>query len=270
MRRVGQLKTVYLLPNFLTSVCLMCGAYAITMTLQQSYVYASLSIMVAGLFDGLDGRLARLTKSESDFGVEYDSLADLISFGVAPAILMYSWALSPFGRVGLMVTFLYIICAALRLARFNVQISKVEKSSFQGLPVPAAASYVVTLIIFYDHAFAAVPDKNALILLGMLTVAILMVSTVRYPSFKGIDFKSRRSFYYLVGLIAFIFVIALKPEVSLFVTSLVYLSYGLLRSVLSYLHKSEEGKSRPSGGMNKSASVKLLQINKTDGADHEK
>lgn len=272
MKKVGELKKIYLLPNLVTSAGLFAGAYSITLSLNKDFVWAAWAIMVAGIFDALDGRLARLTKSESAFGTQYDSLADLISFGVAPAILLYSWTLHSFARLGVVVTFLYIACAALRLARFNVQVDKVEKRSFQGLPVPAASGFLATLIIFYTHLYGPIRVESHLAMILCVALSILMVSTVRYPSFKGIDFRSRSPFYYLVGVIALIVVIALEPRVTLFLLASVYVSYGIIESLVLWQkgvfsrHAEEVAAKRH---RKKSGGTKVLQINRESARERQ-
>jgi len=144
-------KGIYLLPSIFTSLSLFCAFYSITASIKGSILHACWAIIIAGVFDGLDGRIARLTGSTSRFGEEYDSLVDMISFGIAPAILVYNWALQPYGRWGWLVAFLYIICTALRLARFNVQSESRENKYFQGLPTPGAAGMIATTVIIFNN-----------------------------------------------------------------------------------------------------------------------
>ena len=227
------MKKVYLLPNLMTTACMFAGACSIRMALAGDFVMAGWLILVAGICDSLDGRLARLTKSESAFGVQYDSLSDMVSFGVAPAILTYSWILNGYGRLGSVITFLYMACAALRLARFNVGGSRHDKGYFQGLPVPAAAGLLATWVIFYDHIYETIPAQSVLIVFVTALLAMLMVSSLRYPSFKAIDFRSRRSFHYLVGGVAALVVIAIEPRIVLFSGFVLYAVYGLFDGLLS-------------------------------------
>src|SRR4051794_37003749 len=142
------MKKIYLVPNFVTTANLFCGFYSIIATLNHEYLTASWAIIAAGIFDMLDGRIARLAKATSQFGVEYDSLSDLLSFGAAPAVLLYQWTLAPFDRLGWLAAFLFLACGALRLARFNVSTVVTPKNYFQGLPIPMAAGIVATFIIF--------------------------------------------------------------------------------------------------------------------------
>ena len=174
-------------------------------------------ILVAQLCDVLDGRIARLTRTTSSFGIQYDSLADLIAFGVAPGILVYQWALAPWGRWGWLAASLYVTCGALRLARFNVQIASAEKRYFLGLPIPAAADVIAaTVLLFYNFFGDASPSKHIVMLLLIYGVAALMVSEIRYYSFKEIRFHHRHPFQVLLGLIMLLYLTIGAPEVMLF------------------------------------------------------
>lgn len=244
MKRVDSSKKIYLLPNLVTTACLFAGVYSIMRSLNGDYVVAAWAIVVAGVFDALDGRLARLTRSESDFGMQYDSLSDLTSFGIAPGILVYSWALGHFGRVGTMVTFLYVACAALRLARFNVQVSRVEKNVFLGLPVPAAAILLSTMVIFYTFIFEQVKAESTLALGLTFGLALLMVSTIRYRSFKAVDFRKRSPFYYLVGGVIFIFALSLEPRITFFVATCIYVASGFIEEVIFFQKRAMKRRAR--------------------------
>jgi len=211
-------KGVYLLPNLFTSAGLFAGFYSIIATLDDQFWLAAVMILVAQLCDVLDGRIARLTRSTSSFGIQYDSLADLIAFGVAPGILVYQWALRPWGRWGWLAASLYVTCGALRLARFNVQVATVEKRHFLGLPIPAAADVIAaTVLLYYWFGGEGATNKHILMLLVIYAVAALMVSEVRYYSFKEIRFHHRHPFSVLLGLILLIYLTAGQPEVMLFV-----------------------------------------------------
>ena len=194
---------------------------------------AALAIVVAAVFDLMDGRLARLTRSTSKFGAEYDSLCDLISFGMAPAILLYLWALQPFGRMGWLACFLYVSCGALRLARFNVQHTVIEKAYFQGLPIPMAAGIVASSVLaFKDLAWD--PTGNSLLLAMTFLLAFVMVSTFRYRSFKDLDLKERLPFRYLVFGVAIVTIVAYRPEVNLFLLFMGYATLGAVSGVLGF------------------------------------
>jgi CDP-diacylglycerol--serine O-phosphatidyltransferase len=223
-RRIPPLRRgVYLLPNLFTSGGLFAGFYAIIATLQDDYRLAAMMILLAQLCDVLDGRIARLTRSTSSFGIQYDSLADLVAFGVAPGILVYEWALLPWGRWGWLAASLYVTCGALRLARFNVQIASVEKRHFVGLPIPAAADVVATTVLMYFYLGGeGAANKRILMLLVVFAVAALMVSEIRYYSFKEIRFHHRHPFPVLLGAIGVITLTIAEPETMLFLAATGY------------------------------------------------
>jgi CDP-diacylglycerol--serine O-phosphatidyltransferase len=211
-----RIRKIYIVPNFVTTANMFCGFYSMISAIQGDFVTASWAIMAAAVFDMLDGRVARLAKATSQFGVEYDSLSDLMSFGAAPAILLHQWALHPYGRLGWLAAFLFLACGALRLARFNVMSSVLPKKYFQGLPIPMAAGMVATFVIFVHEYPIWNDSRRWIVLLLTFGLASLMVSTVRFPSFKELNWRSRGSFGYLmVGVLAMILVAA-KPEIMLF------------------------------------------------------
>ncbi|MGH7260928.1 MAG: CDP-diacylglycerol--serine O-phosphatidyltransferase, partial [Nitrospiraceae bacterium] len=192
-------RAVYLIPNLLTTGNLFSGLFAILAVFKGHYVAAAVAILVALIFDMLDGKSARWTNSTSQFGVEYDSLADLVAFGVAPGLLMYGWALSVYDMLGPAVMFAFVACGALRLARFNVMAATSESKYFTGLPIPAAASVVATLVIFDHHAgLLGIAGQPVPALVLTLTLAFLMVSTIKYRSFKDLKFSGRAHFDNLV------------------------------------------------------------------------
>ena len=222
-------KGVYILPNFLTSLSLFCGFYAIVATMRGDYLQAAWAVIVSGLFDGLDGRIARMTNTTSKFGVEYDSLADLVAFGVAPAVLAYGWVLSGYGRWGWVAAFLYVACGAIRLARFNVESTNIGNKGnyFTGLPIPAAAGMVATTAIFCFYLDIADKTLLSILFIGMIYVlAFLMVSTIRFQSFKQFDYLSRKPFNAVVFAIVLIYSVASQPEIMLFAMGLTYVLSG--------------------------------------------
>ncbi|TMB01947.1 MAG: CDP-diacylglycerol--serine O-phosphatidyltransferase [Deltaproteobacteria bacterium] len=223
-RRIPPLRRgVYLLPNLFTTAGLITGFYSIIATLGHRYQLAAIMILVAQACDVLDGRIARLTRSASSFGEQYDSLADLVAFGVAPGILVYQWALVPWGRWGWLAATLYVTCGALRLARFNVQVGSVEKRHFVGLPIPAAADVIATtVLLFYYFGGAGAPNKRILMLLVIYAVAGLMVSEIRYFSFKEIRLHHRHPFQVLLGLILVIMLAIAAPQPVLFLAIVTY------------------------------------------------
>ena len=179
-------KGIYLLPNLLTTGALFAGFYAVLSGFSGQYELASIAIFTAMVFDGLDGRVARMTNTQSDFGVQYDSLSDMVSFGVAPAVVAYGWGVSDLGKFGLAAAFVYASCAALRLARFNVQTESADNKVFTGLPSPAAAALIAGFVWSTYH----IEPSVGLSVLGAVLTAVaglLMVSNFKYPSFKQID-----------------------------------------------------------------------------------
>ena len=224
---------IYVLPNLITTLNLFMGFLAIIQAIKGEFLFAAYAIVAAAVFDQLDGRVARLTHSMSKFGAEYDSLCDLVSFGLAPGVMLYLWALQPFGRIGWLVSFLYTACGALRLARFNVQAEIIEKAYFQGLPIPMAAGIVASAVLAYtDLSF---PPSGSYGLLAMtVLLSFVMVSTFRYRSFKDIDLKHRMPFKYLVVGVLLFAVVAIRPEVMLFVVFMGYAVLGAVAGILGW------------------------------------
>jgi CDP-diacylglycerol---serine O-phosphatidyltransferase len=232
---------VYVLPNMMTIANLFCGFYSILQTFAGEYKNAAIAIVIAAVFDQLDGRLARLTRATSQFGAELDSLCDAVSFGVAPALLVYQWALLPFGRLGMMASFLFAACGVLRLARFNVQVGVVEKNYFQGLPIPMAAGIVASAFLaFDDMAWEAKANKGLLCM--MILLGLVMVSNFRYRSFKDLDLKQRLPFRYLISGVIILFLVALRPEVMLFV---LFFGYALTGAIFGILRLGKKHKQIP-------------------------
>jgi CDP-diacylglycerol---serine O-phosphatidyltransferase len=215
-------RAVYLLPNLVTTLCLFSGFYSIVHTIHGDFVVASWAIVVAALFDAIDGRVARLTRTTSPFGVQFDSLSDLVAFGVAPSILIYSALMQPWGRLGWLGAFLFLACGALRLARFNVTTQKVGLSSFTGLPIPTAAVLVATgFILLLDGGLSTDIMRWALAPLIVL-LSLLMISTVPYPSFKQVVVPSKRAFQFLAGVVILLVLVASYPALFMFIMALVY------------------------------------------------
>lgn len=223
-------KGVYLLPNLVTTAGLFAGFYSIICALRADFHLAAISILVANVCDVLDGRLARLTRSTSRFGIEYDSLADVIAFGVAPGILVYRWALAPWGTWGWLAASLYVTCGALRLARFNVQYENVEKRNFVGLPIPAAAEVIAsTVLLYYRFGNEGETEKHAVILLVTYALAALMVSNLKYFSFKESELYRRRPFSVLVAIIVVLKLLIAEPQIMLFLAFWIYAATGPVR-----------------------------------------
>ena len=232
-------KGIYVLPSFLTSLSMLAGFYSIVATLNGDFVNAAWAILVAGIFDGLDGRVARITHSTTRFGVEYDSLSDLAAFGIAPGVLMYWWALKPLGRLGWLAGFLYVACGAIRLARFNVQINTVESKYFQGLPIPAAAGLVATVIIFLTNFEIEPRSVQIPLLLISYLLAALMVSTVKYNSFKDLQLARRKPFNALIIVVLLIVFVVSEPRIMLFSLCFAYVLSGPTTLIVHLLRKSK-------------------------------
>lgn len=185
---------IYLLPNLFTTAGLFAGFYAIISAMNGRFEAAAIAIFIAMIMDGIDGRLARMTNTQSDFGKEYDSLADAVSFGVAPSLVIYLWALAPLGKIGFAAAFVFAACAALRLARFNTQIGIIDKRYFQGLASPAAAALIAGFVWWGDDASWVREDLTWVAAILTVAAGVLMVSNVRYYSFKDLDLRVKCHF----------------------------------------------------------------------------
>ena len=213
-RPVPRHKSVYILPNLFTTASLLSGFMGLVWAGAGRYEACALAILFSALMDGLDGKVARLTGTSSEFGVQYDSLADLVAFGATPAFMMYQYALHQYGRVGLAVGFLFTVCGALRLARFNVQAATANKRFFTGLPIPAGGCTLACIVLFAP----SLPELfqsgiGGISLVGTALIAFLMVSTVRYASFKELGAFKAHPFRTMVGVIALFALIVSNPRV---------------------------------------------------------
>ncbi len=226
---------ILIIPSLFTTGNLFCGFYSILHSFNHQFDKAAYAILFAGIFDVLDGRVARITKSTSQFGLEYDSIADVVSFGVAPAVLVFVWALQPFGRLGWAGAFFFAACGALRLARFNSITTEMPKSYFLGLPIPAAANLVAGVVISSHDMGVNYPDSFVLFL--TFALGLLMVSSIRYRSFKDFDLRHRRSFILLVFMVAGLALIATRPEVTLVMIFGYYVAWGPVRELVSFVHR---------------------------------
>jgi CDP-diacylglycerol---serine O-phosphatidyltransferase len=229
---------VYVLPNLITTASLFAGFYAIVASIDGRFYAAAIAILVSLVLDGLDGRVARMTKSTSDFGVQYDSLADLVAFGVAPGILVYLWALKPFHQIGWVATFLFVVCGALRLARFNVQQGSADPRYFNGLPIPAAATMIATAIIFYYEIGPWAPSRYIYILVMIYLLSFLMVSNVKYVSFKRMDLFQRHPFHSLVAAVLVFVVVATAPTIMGFLLMATYVASGPVSTFLYHRRRA--------------------------------
>jgi len=223
-RPEGARGTICLLPSLLTTVSLFSGFYAIISAINGLYLYSAVAIVVSGVFDGLDGRVARMTGTASLFGKEYDSLCDLVAFGVAPAIVAYLWAMKTYGRFGWLAAFLYVATTALRLARFNTQDS--GSKDFTGLPCPAAAGTIATSIMFCDFFKVGASAIGLSVLAMVYVLSYLMVSSIKYLSFKHPETTRARKFQMMVAMVLLLMVIATEPQVTLFIIGVLYVLSG--------------------------------------------
>ncbi len=244
-------KGIYILPNLITLSSMFSGFYSIVASFNSDYERAAWAVLVASIFDGLDGWVARMTHTATRFGIEIDSLADVISFGVAPGVLVYTWSLSSFGRIGWLGSFFLVACGALRLARFNVQLGSTEKKHFTGLPIPASAIMIATTVLAYQEiieilekmnlvGLASLVGKEYWVLAMTFLLAGLMVSTITYHGPKEANLKQRRPFGILVIIAAFLAVVAYHPALILFLVSISYLTTGLAEALYKLLKKPKE------------------------------
>lgn len=212
---------VYLLPNMFTTGALFCGFYAVVSAMHGNFTHAAVAIFAAMLLDSMDGRVARLTNTQSAFGEQYDSLADMVSFGVAPALVVFSWTLHDLGRWGWAAAFIYTACAALRLARFNTQIGVVDKKYFIGLASPAAAAVVASMVWVWDDIK---PADGWAILIAVVTAftGLLMVSNFRYTSFKSLDFRGRVPFGFMLLIVMVFALLIIYQQLGLLALAVIY------------------------------------------------
>jgi CDP-diacylglycerol--serine O-phosphatidyltransferase len=243
-RRARLRRGVYLLPSLFTIGNIFLGFWAIVRGLRGDFAHAALAVFGAGVLDALDGRIARMTGTESEFGVELDSLADVLTFCMAPALLAFLWGLHEFPRVGWLVPLFFLVCGATRLARFNVQTKVIDKRYFAGLPTPAAAGAVLT-VLFFDPARDYRTWIAAFLLVLMVLAGMLMVSTFRYRSFKQVDLRRRRSYRFLLVPAAIVLLIAWKPQVVLVTLALAYTASGPLEWAVQRLRGGRGGPPSP-------------------------
>lgn len=217
-------KGIYLLPNLLTTAGLFAGFYAVISSMNGLFENAAIAIFVAMIFDGLDGRVARITNTESAFGAEYDSMADMVSFGIAPGLVAYNWALSGMGKFGWLASFVFVAGAALRLARFNTQVGVADKRYFQGLASPAAAG-VIASVVWVGNEYGIEAQSYGLIF-GIVTIVtgVLMVSNFRYNSFKEVDWKGKVNFFVVLIIVLVFIIVASSPAELL---CLIFIGYAI-------------------------------------------
>ena len=228
-------KGIYILPNSLTMCGMFAGFYAILAALRGDYIPAAWAIMIAVVFDGLDGWIARLTNSTTRFGIELDSLSDLVSFGVAPAVILYKWSLMKFGRIGWAAAFLLWHAAPYGLQGIMSRWALLKKI-FTGMPIPAAASIVAATVIFYNEMNW--PGSKSIFILSLAFVlSILMVSTLRFHGAKELDFKKRKPFWILVAIAVVFAIMIMHPEIALFVFAMIYLTAGIIENIYIYYRR---------------------------------
>lgn len=225
----------YLLPNFFTAASIFTGFYAISLALHSQFESAAWFIFLALIFDGLDGRVARLTNTTSQFGIEFDSLADIVAFGVAPAFLLYMYIGESYGRIGVGISALFIIFGAVRLARFNVMTARIEPTVFIGLPIPTAAVMVSIAILFFENYYFA--SYKVILLPFAIVLSILMVSNIRYPSFKKINFRALHFTRFLTLAVIIALMIFIFPIEGMALLATTYLIYGPLRAAFFLIRR---------------------------------
>lgn len=233
---------IYLLPNLFTTGAMFSGFYAVTAAINDNFEISAIAIFVAMILDGLDGRVARLTNTQSSFGVQYDSLSDMVSFGVAPGLVMYLWTLSTMGKFGLFAAFVHTAGGALRLARFNTQVATADKRYFQGLPSPAAAAILAGFIwvcVEYNYAMESLKFMAAVL---TICTGLLMVSNFRYSSFKEIDFKGKVPFVVAISIMLAVALIMAQPQVMLF---LLFLAYAVSGPIITLVLRKRKRQNRP-------------------------
>lgn len=224
---------IFLLPNLLTTAGLFSGFFAIVASMNNQFESAAIAIFIAMVFDGLDGRVARMTNTQSDFGAEYDSMADIVSFGMAPALVMYNWALSDLGKFGWLAAFIFVAGGALRLARFNTNLGSSDKRFFQGLAIPSAAA-IVSGLVWVGSKYEVDPNSiSYLAAIVTICAGLLMVSNFRYHSFKDVDWRGRVSFVVILAVVLAFVVVATEPSLVLFTIFFLYALSGPILTIRS-------------------------------------
>ncbi|WJG08399.1 CDP-diacylglycerol--serine O-phosphatidyltransferase [Aliiglaciecola sp. LCG003] len=226
-------KGIYLLPNLLTTAGLFSGFYAVVASMNGRFEAAAVAIFIAMIFDGLDGRVARMTNTQSEFGAEYDSMADMVSFGMAPALVAYNWGLADLGKIGWLAAFIYVAGAALRLARFNTQLGVADKRFFQGLASPAAAALVAGLVWVGEEYGLRGSDNGIIVALVTGLAGLLMVSNFKYNSFKELNLHGKVPFVAILLVMLVFVVVATEPSLILFLVFALYALAGPINTFRS-------------------------------------
>lgn len=228
----------YLLPNFFTASSIFAGIFSIISAVDGHFVLAAWMVLLSLVFDGLDGRVARMTNTCSQFGVEFDSLADIVAFGAAPAMLIYLYAGLDFGRFGIMTSALFVIFGGIRLARFNVMTGESEPSVFIGVPIPTAAVFVSILVLLFEK-YHILAEYKLVILISALIVAVLMVSNIRYPSFKKVDMDKKHMRRVFVAIVAVAMIVFIYPTEGFALFFILYILYGPILSLIHLYKRSK-------------------------------
>jgi CDP-diacylglycerol--serine O-phosphatidyltransferase len=230
-------KGIYVLPNLFTTANLFCGFYSAIASMKGMFEVAAVVILVAAVLDSLDGRIARMTHTTSRFGGEYDSLCDLVTFGVAPALLLYNWSLVAYGKWGWLAAFLFCVCGALRLARFNVQVGVIDSRVFNGLPIPGSAAVVATGVLLFYYMGGEGRFSNLAIMIGGVALSLCMVSSIKYYSFKDLNFFSRKPFMSFVLIVLILVIVVAEPEIMLFTFAFGYSLSGPVWALCKLIRK---------------------------------
>jgi len=234
LKKIRIRRGIYVLPNLFTTASLFAGFYSIIASHQENFVVAAIAILISLVLDGLDGRIARITNTTSKFGAEYDSLADLVAFGVAPALLAYNWTMSFYGKWGWIAGFMFVVCGALRLARYNIQIGIIESKIFNGLPIPAAAALVATTVLFFDYAGVEGTFHNPYMIFFVIALSLLMVSNIKYYSGKDMKLFVRKPFISFFLMVVLLIVFAAIPEAMAFIVMLGYVISGPVWLIIKF------------------------------------
>jgi CDP-diacylglycerol--serine O-phosphatidyltransferase len=237
LRRDRMKKGIYVLPNLFTTANLFCGFYAAIASMKEMYEIAAITILVAVVLDSLDGRIARMTHTTSRFGGEYDSLCDLVTFGVAPSLLVYNWSLLAYGKWGWLGAFLFCVCGALRLARFNVQIGVIDSRVFNGLPIPGAAAVMATGVLLFYYLGGEGRFSSLSVMTIVIAHSLFMVSSIKYYSFKDLNFFSRKPFMSFVLIVLILVIVVAEPQIMMFTFAFGYSLSGPVWALYKLVHK---------------------------------
>jgi CDP-diacylglycerol--serine O-phosphatidyltransferase len=254
-------KGIFILPSLLTLTSIFFSFYGTIAAIKGEFVLAGALILGAGFFDAIDGKVARLTKTTSRFGLELDSLADVISFGVAPAILIYTWALEPYGQIGWVSAFVFVSCGALRLARFNVQSGSIDPKRFNGLPIPAAAVMLATTVLFFHKLNLDPEDLRLPLLVFVYVLSFLMVSGVKFHAFKDLTLVKEKPFSSTVGFVLILALIAVSPYVVPFLLCAAYIISGPVLTVRLFMLNKRQSQETTSDSLEAETEAAALESN---------